>query len=217
VVASLFSQGRLVPSAAWQAHTENLPIWVGALAVQLLVVSIALASFTFLFRQMSALAMRAVESANHAEASSRLAREQAEALEVQAARLMATEQQLRDLVRALETPAVHLADGVLLVPLVGWIDHTRANALLCRLLTVASKGRIQLMILDIAGVSSADDQMAGVLLQVAEALRLLGCQVAVTGITPDVATTLVKLEARMDGMITARSPQEALALSVQAA
>ncbi|MBX0329572.1 STAS domain-containing protein [Oscillochloris sp. ZM17-4] len=217
IIAGLIDQGLLESSTQWQANIDTRLLWASALIVQLIVVSIATASFSFLFRQMTTLAVSAVESASQAEGSSRLAEERADALEAQAICLLATEQQLRDLVHALETPAVQLADGVLLVPLVGVIDQARVDTLLCRLLKTVSEGRTHLMIIDIAGVPAVDGRVAAVLFQITEALRLLGCETVITGINPDVATTLVSLNARMDGIMTARSPQDALALNLQGA
>lgn len=214
-IATLVSRGQLTLATQWQTNTGaiNTPVfWASQLGVQFIVVSIAIASFSFLLRQMTALAVSAVASAGRAEASSQLAEERSGALEAQAARLRDTEQQLRDLVRDLETPLVDLADGVVLAPLVGQIDHARGSAILERMLAAAGSRRARLMIIDVAGVPAIDDQIATTLIQAAEALELLGCQVALTGITAVVASTLVGLDISLDGLTAARSPQEVLAL-----
>ncbi len=132
----------------------------------------------------------------------------------QANELMETQleqqQQLLDLVTTLETPTLTLADGVLIAPVVGHIDTRRAEALTQRLLADASDTRARLVILDIAGVSVMDTSVARALLNTAQALRLLGCKIAISGISAQVALTLTELGVNLTGISTARSPQEAL-------
>jgi anti-anti-sigma factor len=120
---------------------------------------------------------------------------------------------LLELISVLETPTIHIADGVLLVPVVGALDSRRAQVLTTRLLREVSEQRMQRVILDIGGVTAVDTQVAQVLLQTANALRMLGCRVAITGITATVAMTLTQLGVAMNEVVTARSPQDVLAAS----
>jgi rsbT co-antagonist protein RsbR len=106
---------------------------------------------------------------------------------------------------------VTLADGVLLAPLIGTIDSRRAQTLTERLLRDIATQRVQLLILDIAGVTLIDIAVAHTLIQITEAVRLLGCRVVLTGVAPTVALTLTHLGTDLGGMETARSPQEVLA------
>jgi anti-anti-sigma regulatory factor len=121
------------------------------------------------------------------------------------------QRQLLKLVTTLETPAVPLAEGVLFVPIVGHVDTRRALDLNQRLLTAASAQRARLVILDIAGVNVIDTEVAQALLQTAQALRLLGCRVTLSGISAENALTLTHLGIELQGVSTVRSPQEALA------
>ena len=122
------------------------------------------------------------------------------------------QRQLLDLVATLETHASPLAEGVLFAPIVGHLDARRAEALTSRLLAEVSAQRARLIILDIAGVSAIDSTVARALLNTAQALRLLGCAVTLSGISADVALAFTRLGATFDDVATARSPQEALAL-----
>jgi anti-anti-sigma regulatory factor len=122
----------------------------------------------------------------------------------------AEQQRLLELVSALETPTIALAEGVLLAPIVGAIDTRRAQALTARLLNDASAQRAQRVILDISGVTAVDTQVAQALVQTARALSLLGCQVTLTGISAAVAMTLTHLGVALESIHTVRSPQEAL-------
>ncbi|MGQ9548454.1 MAG: STAS domain-containing protein [Roseiflexus sp.] len=91
------------------------------------------------------------------------------------------------------------------------MDSRRAEALVHRLLTVASAERTRLMVIDIAGVPAFDTQAAQSLIQTAQALELIGCNVALTGISPATAQTMTALGIRMDNIMIARSPQDILA------
>lgn len=128
----------------------------------------------------------------------------------------AEQQRLFELVATLETPTITVAEGVLLAPIVGALDSRRAQALTSRLLQASSAQRARQVILDIAGVTLVDTQVAQALLQSAQALRLLGCAVTITGISATVATTLTHLGIALDNVATARSPQEVLASSARA-
>lgn len=122
------------------------------------------------------------------------------------------QRRLLDLISVLETPTLTLAEGVLVAPIVGHVDSTRANSLTERLLQQVARQRARLVVLDIAGVTVLDTRVAQALLQTVQSIRLLGCDVAISGISASVALTLIQLNITMDGVTTVRSPQEALAL-----
>jgi rsbT co-antagonist protein RsbR len=146
---------------------------------------------------------RATEALAHAEM-------QARTLEVQAAALAEAEQRQRELVATLETPTVAVADGVLLAPIIGTIDSARAQQITTRILHDISAQRVNLLIIDIAGVTLVDTAVAKALIEMIQAVRLLGCAVVLTGITASVATTLTQLGIVLDGIQTLRSPQDVL-------
>jgi rsbT co-antagonist protein RsbR len=155
----------------------------------------------------------AENNAQRAEAEKVRAEQQARELAEANERMndqLAQQRQLIDLVATLETPAVPLAEGVLLAPIVGHIDTRRALALTSRLLEQAAEQRARLVVLDIAGVTLIDTAVAQALLNTAQALRLLGCDVTLSGISANVAMTLIQLGVSMEGITTVRSPQEAL-------
>jgi anti-anti-sigma regulatory factor len=105
---------------------------------------------------------------------------------------------------------VSIAEGVLFVPIVGHLDSSRADAITARLLEEAHRQRAAMVVLDIAGVPVVDTAVAQGLQRATSALRLLGCDVAVSGIGARVAATLVQLGATLDGVISVRTPQDAL-------
>jgi anti-anti-sigma regulatory factor len=150
------------------------------------------------------------------------ARAEAQAHELADANELMTEQldqqqQLLDLVATLEAPAVPLAEGVLFAPIVGHIDTRRAQVLTNRLLQDVSTQRARLVVLDISGVTVMDTNIARALMNTAQAIRLLGCEVTLSGISASIAVTLIHLGVNLDNITTARSPQEALAQHLSAA
>jgi anti-anti-sigma regulatory factor/PAS domain-containing protein len=118
---------------------------------------------------------------------------------------------LIDLVATLETPSVTVAEGVLLAPIVGVLDSRRAQALTARLLRDVYGRYTRLVILDVSGVPVVDPAVAQSLIDTARALRLLGCQVVVSGISAMVALSLVQQGIVLGDLAVANSPQEALA------
>ncbi|NNJ09614.1 STAS domain-containing protein [Chloroflexales bacterium ZM16-3] len=167
-----------------------------------------------LARMVTDTAQRDVEaSADQARQS--LARVEAQAHEMaqKSEELAAQNQQQRqllDLVATLETPTVSLADGVLFAPVVGHFDSRRANDLTRRLLNEVSTQRAKMLILDIAGVPMVDTAVSQALLRAIHAVRLLGCEVVITGISASVAATMTQLGIDLSGVRTARTPQEVL-------
>lgn len=158
----------------------------------------------------------AEEQAARAEAARAQSEAQAAELAQRSAELQTQNEQqaeLLELVATLETPAVEMAEGVLLAPIVGHIDSRRATHITARLLHEVSERRTRLVILDIAGVSSVDTAVAQAIIHTVQALRLLGCDVTVTGISAAVATTMTHLGIDLAGISTARTPQEALLLA----
>jgi rsbT co-antagonist protein RsbR len=142
--------------------------------------------------------------------------EEARLRERQAAELAAQnaeQRRLLELVATLETPAVTLADGVLLAPLVGAFDARRLEALSGRLLRQVAAERIRLVVLDVAGLSLVEPALVLRLDATARALQLLGCKVALSGISPAMAVALTDQGVSFAEVLTVPSPREALALA----
>ncbi len=121
----------------------------------------------------------------------------------------------RDALRELSTPLIPLADNLLLMPLIGSVDSGRAQQVMEALLEGIAIYQADTVILDITGVSVVDTQVANALVQTAQAVRLLGAQILLTGIGPTMAQTLVHLGADLQGMQTWASLQRAVAHVLQ--
>lgn len=134
----------------------------------------------------------------------------AEARAAELAEQNTRQQRLLDLVKTLETPAIEVAPGVLLAPIVGYFDQQRAAQFVPRLLSTISAKQIRALIIDISAISELDAAGAATLRELSQAVRLLGCTPVVSGITPPVAQLLTRL--RLDfGAQTIATPDLALA------
>ncbi|NJL05877.1 MAG: PAS domain-containing protein [Chloroflexaceae bacterium] len=132
--------------------------------------------------------------------------------------LLLTEQIIqmqRAAIRELSTPLIPIVAGVVIMPLIGAIDTRRATAVLETLLEGVAQHNAHAAILDITGVQTVDTQVANALIQAAQAVRLLGAQVILTGIQPQIAHTLVTLGVNLGGIITRSTLQEGIAYAVR--
>jgi anti-anti-sigma factor len=111
----------------------------------------------------------------------------------------------------LSTPLIPINDQVMVMPLVGSVDSRRAQQVIETLLQGIATTRTQVAILDITGVPLVDTQVANALLRAAQSVKLLGAQVVLTGIRPEVAQTLVGLGADLSGIITRSDLQSGIA------
>lgn len=102
----------------------------------------------------------------------------------------------------LTAPLMPLGKGTLAMPLIGAIDGARAQHILDELLRGISERGAQHVIVDITGVKGVDAEVAQGLVQAAQAARLLGAEVVLTGIRPAVARTLLELGGELGGVVT---------------
>ncbi len=105
-------------------------------------------------------------------------------------------------IRELSTPVIRVYDRVLLLPLVGAIDSHRAQQVMESVLLHIVDTQAKCIIIDIAGVPVVDTRVADHLLKTTAAVRLLGAQTILTGITAHVARTIVQLGVDVSSMRT---------------
>jgi rsbT co-antagonist protein RsbR len=118
---------------------------------------------------------------------------------------------------ALSTPLIPISKDVVVMPLIGAIDEARARQIMETLLSGISQSQASTAILDITGVATVDSGVAHALLQAARAARMLGAQVVLTGIRPDVAQTLVRMGTDLEGIVTRGTLQSGIAFALERA
>ncbi|MDI3289685.1 STAS domain-containing protein [Polyangium sp. 15x6] len=104
--------------------------------------------------------------------------------------------------RALSTPLIPIAESVVVMPLIGNVNSKRAQQVIETLLEGVTAHRAAVAILDVTGVPVVDAEVANGLLQAAQAVSLLGAEVVLTGIRPEIARTLVELGTDLRGLVT---------------
>lgn len=117
-------------------------------------------------------------------------------------------------IHELSTPLLPLAPNILALPLVGSIDTNRANLIMETLLEGIAIYQTDVAIIDITGVKVMDTQVAQALIRTAQAVQLLGAQVVLTGIQPQMAQTLVHLGADMSSIVTHSTLQRGIAYAL---
>jgi rsbT co-antagonist protein RsbR len=110
-------------------------------------------------------------------------------------------------IRELSTPIVPIRDDVLVMPLVGALSPERTQQIIENLLGRIVSAQARVAILDVTGVPVVDSHAANSLLKIAQAVRLLGAGVVLTGIRPEVAQALVTQGVDMTGVVTRRDLQ----------
>jgi rsbT co-antagonist protein RsbR len=115
----------------------------------------------------------------------------------------------------LSTPVVRLWDGVIAVPLVGTLDSARTQVVMEKLLQALVETGSDQAIIDITGVPAVDTQVAQHLLKTIVAARLMGAECTVSGISPQIAQTIVALGIEFDGIVTKASLADALKLALR--
>ena len=99
----------------------------------------------------------------------------------------------QEAIRELSTPVLQIRDRLLLLPIIGVIDSQRARLITESLLQSIRTNRAKVVVMDITGVLTIDSKVANHLLQTVTAARLMGATVIVTGLSSEVAQSLVAL------------------------
>ncbi|MGH7544911.1 MAG: STAS domain-containing protein [Gemmatimonadota bacterium] len=108
----------------------------------------------------------------------------------------------QEAIRELSTPVLQVRERLLILPIIGVIDPQRARQLTEQLLRGIRTTRAKVVVLDITGVPYIDSTVANHLVMTVEAARLLGATVIVTGLSPEIAQTLVTIGVDLGKMKT---------------
>ncbi len=110
--------------------------------------------------------------------------------------------QQQEAIRELSTPVLQVRERLLILPIIGVIDPQRARQLTEQLLRGIRGNRAKVVVIDITGVPSVDSGVANHLVQTVDASRLMGATVIVTGLSSEIAQTLVTIGVDLTKMKT---------------
>lgn len=120
-----------------------------------------------------------------------------------------------NLIAELSTPLLPVADRVLVMPIIGSIDQVRAERILTVLLDGVTQQRAQTVILDVSGIHRLHSLNASVLVRAARAVRLLGSELIISGITPEHARNLLELGIELNDLKTCRELRAGIEAAVR--
>ena len=110
----------------------------------------------------------------------------------------------------MSTPVTQIWEDILMLPVVGIIDSRRAQDLMLTVLKRISQTRAKVFIMDISGVAVVDSGVANHLIKITKSTGLMGCTSLVSGISPEIAQTMVNLGFDVSEISTTATLHDAL-------
>jgi rsbT co-antagonist protein RsbR len=150
-----------------------------------------------------------IAAATAAQLEAETAREQI------SAQLAQIEEQ-RAAIRDMSVPVLPVTETTLVMPLVGTLDNARLSLLQTQALQAIAGTGARCLLLDITGVPIVDTHVAQELMRVVQAGRLLGSEVILVGIRPEVAQSIVGLGLQLGGVVTQSTLQSGIAYALRA-
>jgi rsbT co-antagonist protein RsbR len=108
----------------------------------------------------------------------------------------------QDALLELSTPVLQVRERLLILPIIGVMDAPRALQLTEQLLHGIRAHRAKLVVIDITGVPDVDEAVANSLVDTVTASRLMGADVIITGLSSEIAQTLVTIGVDLSKMHT---------------
>jgi rsbT co-antagonist protein RsbR len=139
------------------------------------------------------------------------ARIEAEAARAEIAEQLATIDEQRNVIREMSVPVLPLSQSALVLPLVGALDSERLVLVQEQALRSIEEMSARYLILDITGVPVVDTAVAQGLIKIVQAARLLGSEVVLVGIRPEVAQAVVGLGIHLSDIVTRSTLQSGIA------
>jgi rsbT co-antagonist protein RsbR len=162
--------------------------------------------------------LRAAQASLEAQVAERTAALQSALAEVEAraadqSRLLDENKQQRATILEISVPVLPISADTLVMPLVGALDSGRLRQLYQQALHALERSSARRLLLDITGVPVVDSQVAQGLVVTVQAGRLLGAEVMLVGIRPEVAQAIVGLGLNLSRIRTFSDLQTALQAS----
>jgi rsbT co-antagonist protein RsbR len=108
----------------------------------------------------------------------------------------------QEAIRELSTPVLQVRERLVILPIIGVLDSQRAQQLTEQLLRGIRAHRARVVVIDITGVADVDETVANHLVKTVDASRLMGASVIITGLSSEIAQTLVTIGVDLSKMDT---------------
>lgn len=118
-----------------------------------------------------------------------------------------------EMMREMSIPVMSLWENILMIPVIGAVDSKRAQLMMELILRKITESQSKIVIIDILGVPSVDSAVANHLLKISQAVKLMGCEAVISGISSEVAQTMVHLGVELVGVTTTSNLRDAQELS----
>ncbi|MCQ6274187.1 STAS domain-containing protein [Bacillus sp. V3B] len=117
----------------------------------------------------------------------------------------------RETVDELSVPIIPIAEKVCILPIVGNVDTYRAKKIREKTLVRVNELKAHQLVIDISGVPYVDTAVVNHLFKIVKGIKLLGCSTILTGISPEIADTMIELGIEIDSEVKTKSDlQQAL-------
>lgn len=136
--------------------------------------------------------------------------------EAQLQERLQTIQRQQEAINELSTPVIKVWDGLLVLPIIGTLDSQRTQRMMESLLQQIVSTGSKIAILDITGVPVVDTMVANHLIKTITAAGLMGAECILSGISPNIAQTIVHLGIDLTGVKTKSTMMEAMRYAIRA-
>jgi rsbT co-antagonist protein RsbR len=116
----------------------------------------------------------------------------------------------RTTIRQLSVPIIPVSEHAMVMPLVGELDQDRLDIMTQQALNEMAQQQKSRLIIDLTGVTMFDNKVAECLLDMIEAVRLMGSETVIVGVRPELAQSIVATGTLSVNLHTERSLQALL-------
>lgn len=114
----------------------------------------------------------------------------------------------------LSAPLIPLSEQIMVMPLVGTLDGERAERVLEALVAGVSGSRASIAILDVTGVPVLDVPVAAALGRAAQAVKLLGAQIVLSGLRAELSRSMEGPGRELSNIVTYSTLRAAVAYAM---
>ncbi|OMP67344.1 STAS domain-containing protein [Domibacillus epiphyticus] len=111
---------------------------------------------------------------------------------------------------ALSAPVIPVKNGIVILPLIGEMDHYRANYIMEHVIPKIADMEINHVIADFSGIFTINVDVAEYLHQIGNMLQLMGIHVITTGLRPELAQIVVNSRISISAIETYPTVKKAL-------